>query len=278
MFSELGHLLPSSFTFLWCYVTPPGLLALLTVCLLQLHQRAPAFYIAWNSSAVRPPAPRPGRSQRGRDPDSLRPQGPLASFPDPGETESPASQRLNPTPTRRLPPTLLPSLRLQSQEVKQPYLRRTLDWVTFLGILTFLPIPVQPLHHWWHLKDHIASDPFEKLQSKKVPLAPSNPLQCPKQQLVKSPERDSDSSSRKFNLPLMRRLNLSSGWRFSLPWSRTSQNSSWFSLPVITPLTSALSVRPVSIPSSRRLSPALVTTGDSDKNRETREEKQKAAQ
>ncbi|XP_077603279.1 orphan sodium- and chloride-dependent neurotransmitter transporter NTT5-like [Crocuta crocuta] len=185
-----------------------------------------------------------------------------------------------PEPHSRPPPAShpLPSLRLQSREVKQPYLQRTLAWVTFLGILTFLPIPVQPLHHWWHLKDHIASDPFEKLQSKKVPLAPSNPLQCPRHQLVKSPERDSDSSSRKLNLPLMRRLNLSSRWRFSLPWSRTSQSSSWFSLPVLTPLTSALSVRPASILSSRRLSPASVTTGNSDKSRETREEKQKAAQ
>ncbi|XP_041590338.1 sodium-dependent neutral amino acid transporter B(0)AT2-like [Vulpes lagopus] len=107
IFSDLGRLLWSFFTVLWCYVTLPGLLALTTIYIMQLYQMVPPYYIAWNSS--------------------------------------------------------------MSQEVKQPYLQSTLGWVTFLSILTLLPIPVHPLYHWWYLQDHIASDPFEKLQSKKMP-------------------------------------------------------------------------------------------------------------
>ncbi|XP_019281271.2 orphan sodium- and chloride-dependent neurotransmitter transporter NTT5-like isoform X3 [Panthera pardus] len=210
MFSKLGHLLWSFFTFLWRYVTLPGLLALFTICLTQLHRRVPSYYIAWNSS--------------------------------------------------------------MSQEVKQPYLQSTLSWVTFLSILTFLPIPVQPLHHWWHLEDHIASDPFEKLQSKKMPLVPPKSLQYPRHQLVTSQKTDTECSSRKVNPPLIRRLNLSSLWRFSLPLSEYNQSSSWFSLPVISSLTSALSMRNASTPVSRQVSPASVTTDNSDKSRETQEE------
>ncbi|XP_042825432.1 orphan sodium- and chloride-dependent neurotransmitter transporter NTT5-like isoform X3 [Panthera tigris] len=210
MFSKLGHLLWSFFTFLWRYVTLPGLLALFTICLTQLHRRVPSYYIAWNSS--------------------------------------------------------------MSQEVKQPYLQSTLSWVTFLSILTFLPIPVQPLHHWWHLEDHIASDPFEKLQSKKMPLVPPKSLQYPRHQLVTSQKTDTECSSRKVNPPLIRRLNLSSLWRFSLPLSEYNQSSSWFSLPVISSLTSALSMRNASTPVSRQVSPASVTIDNSDKSRETQEE------
>ncbi|XP_053067129.1 orphan sodium- and chloride-dependent neurotransmitter transporter NTT5-like isoform X4 [Acinonyx jubatus] len=210
MFSKLGRLLWSFFTFLWRYVTLPGLLALFTICLTQLHWRVPSYYIAWNSS--------------------------------------------------------------MSQEVKQPYLQSTLSWVTFLSILTFLPIPVQPLHHWWHLEDHIAFDPFEKLQSKKMPLVPPKSLQYPKHQLVTSQKTDTECSSRKVNPPLIRRLNLSSLWRFSLPLSEYNQSSSWFSLPVISSLTSALSMRNASTPVSRQVSPASVTIDNSDKSRETQEE------
>ncbi|XP_042775595.1 orphan sodium- and chloride-dependent neurotransmitter transporter NTT5-like isoform X3 [Panthera leo] len=210
MFSKLGHLLWSFFTFLWRYVTLPGLLALFTICLTQLHRRVPSYYIAWNSS--------------------------------------------------------------MSQEVKQPYLQSTLSWVTFLSILTFLPIPVQPLHHWWHLEDHIASDPSEKLQSKKMPLVPPKSLQYPRHQLVTSQKTDTECSSRKVNPPLIRRLNLSSLWRFSLPLSEYNQSSSWFSLPVISSLTSALSMRNASTPVSRQVSPASVTIDNSDKSRETQEE------
>ncbi|XP_042775594.1 orphan sodium- and chloride-dependent neurotransmitter transporter NTT5-like isoform X2 [Panthera leo] len=180
MFSKLGHLLWSFFTFLWRYVTLPGLLALFTICLTQLHRRVPSYYIAWNSS--------------------------------------------------------------------------------------------MPLHHWWHLEDHIASDPSEKLQSKKMPLVPPKSLQYPRHQLVTSQKTDTECSSRKVNPPLIRRLNLSSLWRFSLPLSEYNQSSSWFSLPVISSLTSALSMRNASTPVSRQVSPASVTIDNSDKSRETQEE------
>ncbi|KAM5133557.1 orphan sodium- and chloride-dependent neurotransmitter transporter NTT5-like [Callospermophilus lateralis] len=49
MFRDLGHLLSPSFTFLCCYVTLPGLLALLTICILPLHHKETS-YIAWNRS------------------------------------------------------------------------------------------------------------------------------------------------------------------------------------------------------------------------------------
>ncbi|XP_047383174.1 orphan sodium- and chloride-dependent neurotransmitter transporter NTT5-like [Sciurus carolinensis] len=61
VFHELGHLLRPSFTFLWCYVTLPGLLALLTLCVLPLHHRAASYYISWNRSAsqeVKQPYPK----------------------------------------------------------------------------------------------------------------------------------------------------------------------------------------------------------------------------
>uniref|UniRef100_A0ABI7ZM40 Transporter n=1 Tax=Felis catus TaxID=9685 RepID=A0ABI7ZM40_FELCA len=180
MFSKLDRLLWSFFTFLWRYVTLPGLLALFTICLMQLHRRVPSYYTAWNSS--------------------------------------------------------------------------------------------MPLHHWWHLEDHVAFDPFETLQSKKMPLVPPKSLQYPKHQLVTSQKTDTECSSRKVNPPLIRRLNLSSLWRFSLPLSEYSQSSSWFSLPVISSLTSALSMRNASTPVSRQVSLASETIGNSDKSRETQEE------
>ncbi|XP_046538104.1 orphan sodium- and chloride-dependent neurotransmitter transporter NTT5-like [Equus quagga] len=142
--SELGHFLWSFFTFLLCYVTLPGLLALLIICLIQLYQRVPPYYIAWNSSVT--------------------------------------------------------------QEVKQPYPQNTLGWVTFLSILTLLPIPVHPLYQWWHLQDHIASERFEKPLSKKMPLAPIKHFAWPKHRLVKSnfkmQEGNSESSLKVFSLTL----------------------------------------------------------------------------
>ncbi|XP_030877488.1 orphan sodium- and chloride-dependent neurotransmitter transporter NTT5-like [Leptonychotes weddellii] len=209
IFGDLGRLLWSFFTVLWCYVALPGLLALTTICLMQLYQTEPPHYIAWNSS--------------------------------------------------------------MSQEVKQPYLQSTLGWVTLLSILTFLPIPVYSLQHWWYLQDHIASDPFEKLQSKKMPLVPPKPLQLPKRH-VKSQEGNGESSSKKLSLPLIRGLN-QNPWRFSLPLSRNSQSSSWFSLPVITSLTSTWSIRSLSLPASRQVSPASTAIDNSDQHTGTKEEK-----
>nr|XP_040135529.1 orphan sodium- and chloride-dependent neurotransmitter transporter NTT5-like isoform X3 [Ictidomys tridecemlineatus] len=49
MIRDLGRLLRPSFTFLWCYVTLPGLLALLTICILPLHHKETS-YITWNRS------------------------------------------------------------------------------------------------------------------------------------------------------------------------------------------------------------------------------------
>ncbi|XP_034494457.1 orphan sodium- and chloride-dependent neurotransmitter transporter NTT5 isoform X2 [Ailuropoda melanoleuca] len=210
IFGDLGRLLWSFFTVLWCYVTLPGLLALTTICIMQLYQTEPPYYIAWNSS--------------------------------------------------------------MSQEVEQPYLQSTLGWVTFLSILTFLPIPVYPLQHWWYLEDHIASDPFEKLQSKKMPLVPPKPLQWPKHHM-KSQKGNNENSSKKLSLPFIRGVNLNS-WRFSLPLSRNTQNSSRFSLPVVTSLTSTLSMRSFSLPISRQVSPASMAMDNSDQHMETREENQ----
>ncbi|XP_045296536.1 orphan sodium- and chloride-dependent neurotransmitter transporter NTT5-like isoform X5 [Leopardus geoffroyi] len=74
MFSKLGRLLWSFFTFLWRYVTLPGLLALFTICLTQLHRRVPSYYIAWNSSMckwlLQPDLKSPGKG-RGRSSQAL---------------------------------------------------------------------------------------------------------------------------------------------------------------------------------------------------------------
>ncbi len=74
LFSELGHPLWPFPTFLWCYVTLPGLLALLALCLVQFYQSIHLYYIAWDSSAVRLPHP-------GLQPP---PWGPLVRTPLPG--------------------------------------------------------------------------------------------------------------------------------------------------------------------------------------------------
>ncbi|XP_028717734.1 orphan sodium- and chloride-dependent neurotransmitter transporter NTT5-like [Peromyscus leucopus] len=48
------------------------------------------------------------------------------------------------------------------QEVKQPYQKIVLSWVTFLSILALLPIPVPTLYHWWYLDDHIICEIVEE--------------------------------------------------------------------------------------------------------------------
>ncbi|XP_006868465.1 PREDICTED: uncharacterized protein LOC102832911 [Chrysochloris asiatica] len=51
LFLKLGRLVWSMFTFLWCYVTLPGLLVLLTIYFIQLYQKGHRpHYIAWNAS------------------------------------------------------------------------------------------------------------------------------------------------------------------------------------------------------------------------------------
>ncbi|XP_054566627.1 orphan sodium- and chloride-dependent neurotransmitter transporter NTT5-like [Eptesicus fuscus] len=134
MYGELGRLLWSSCPFLWSYVTMPGLLVLLTICLLHLYNKIPPHYIAWNSS--------------------------------------------------------------MGQEIEQPYLQSTLGWITFLSIIVLLPVPIYPLQHWWFLQDHIASDPFEKLLSRKATVVPLKPSDWPKYHSAKPSfqERKSENS------------------------------------------------------------------------------------
>uniref|UniRef100_H0XMS4 Transporter n=1 Tax=Otolemur garnettii TaxID=30611 RepID=H0XMS4_OTOGA len=50
LYGQLGRMQWPTFSFLWSYVTLPGLLVLLIICLMKLHQKVTPFYIAWNSS------------------------------------------------------------------------------------------------------------------------------------------------------------------------------------------------------------------------------------
>uniref|UniRef100_G3MWQ9 Transporter n=2 Tax=Bos TaxID=9903 RepID=G3MWQ9_BOVIN len=179
MFSEMGRPLWPFSSFLWCYVTLPGLLALLTICLMQLYQGTHLYYTAWNTSG--------------------------------------------------------------SQEVKHLYPRNSLGWVIFLSILTFLPIPVHPLHQWWSLQDYVAPDPFGKLMSKKTPMLSSMSSQRPKHHSVKSPERTSNASTRGLSMSLLRSLKPESGCLSQD--SEKYEGSSWFSLPLVTSLSSSLTIR-----------------------------------
>lgn len=60
MFGLLCCLVWTPFTFLWRYVTPPTLLALLTVYLLNFYHSKSLYYISWNDSVVRPCPWEPG--------------------------------------------------------------------------------------------------------------------------------------------------------------------------------------------------------------------------
>uniref|UniRef100_A0A8C3VZI9 Uncharacterized protein n=1 Tax=Catagonus wagneri TaxID=51154 RepID=A0A8C3VZI9_9CETA len=203
LFSELGHPLWPFSTFLWYYVNLLGLLALLTLCLVQFYRAQHLDYIAWDSSV--------------------------------------------------------------SQEVKQPYLQRTLGWVTFLSTLAFLPVSVHPLHQWGCLLDFMAPHPLENLTSKKMTLVSSKPVQWPKHSMKSTftfQERKSNTSSRGLSLSLFRGLNWGS-WHFS-PTSSRSGSSSWFRLPLPASLTSALSIRSASLPTSRQVSPVSTAIDNSN--------------
>ncbi|KAH0503622.1 Sodium-dependent neutral amino acid transporter B(0)AT2 [Microtus ochrogaster] len=54
-----------------------------------------------------------------------------------------------------------------SQEVKQPYQKIVLGWITFLSVLALLPIPVYPLQHWWNQDDQVVCEVFQKPSSSK---------------------------------------------------------------------------------------------------------------
>ena len=56
---------------------------------------------------------------------------------------------------------------LQSHEVKQPYQKIVLGWITFLSVLALLPIPVYPLQHWWNQDDQVVCEVFKKPSSSK---------------------------------------------------------------------------------------------------------------
>nr|XP_012609929.1 orphan sodium- and chloride-dependent neurotransmitter transporter NTT5-like isoform X1 [Microcebus murinus]XP_012609930.1 orphan sodium- and chloride-dependent neurotransmitter transporter NTT5-like isoform X1 [Microcebus murinus]XP_012609931.1 orphan sodium- and chloride-dependent neurotransmitter transporter NTT5-like isoform X1 [Microcebus murinus] len=192
LFNELGRLLWPTFTFLWCQVTLPGLLALLGLCIAQLYHKVAPYYIAWNSSA--------------------------------------------------------------SQEVKQPYLKRTLGWVSFLSLLTFLPIAVHPLQHWWYFENPIVSNTLEKpLTFKKASMVPRKPVEWPKPPEMKSTldhqQNDSEDTLKEINLSPSREGHRSP-WR---AWKRSSQNS--FILSVVN---SMLSMR------SSTMDPSRLATPDSD--------------
>ncbi|XP_015978009.2 orphan sodium- and chloride-dependent neurotransmitter transporter NTT5 isoform X2 [Rousettus aegyptiacus] len=206
MYGELGHLIWSFYTFLWCYVTLPGLLALLTLFLIHLYQRMPPHYVAWNSS--------------------------------------------------------------MSQEVKEPYPESALGWATFLSVLTFLPVPVHSLHHRWFLRDHTVTNPFGKLLNKKTPVVPRTSLPWPKHPLrtwnVAPQDRSRENAGKRFSMTPLRKL--------SLPWSMQSQSSSWFSLPLISSLTSAFSTRSAITPSRKQVSPAAMTLGGKNLAQQIKEE------
>ncbi|KAI4558342.1 hypothetical protein MJT46_012984 [Ovis ammon polii x Ovis aries] len=208
MFSEMGRPLWPFSSFLWGYVTLPGLLALLTVYLMQLYQGTHLYYTAWNTSG--------------------------------------------------------------SQEVKHPYPQNSRGWVIFLSVLTFLPIPAHPLHQWWSLQDYVAPDPFEKLMSKKTPMMSSMSSQRPKHHSVKSQERTSNTSTRGLSMSLLRSLKPESGGLSQD--SEKYESSSWFSLPLLTSLSSSLTIRSASLHVSRQVSPISATTDNSSEGGKTKEE------
>lgn len=241
LYSDMGRLLWSSCPFLWSYVTMPGLLVLLAICFIHLYKKVPPYYIAWNSSTVRPPP---------------RPPAPTLSPYHPGDhlTNSQPRGRWASTshapkghPYLFLPPR--PHLCLQGQEIEQPYLQNTLGWITFLSIIVLLPIPIYPLQHWWYLQDRIVSDPFEKLLSKKTTVVPTKPSDWPKYHLAKPNflERKSENSLMRSSGPLFREGNENLEKLEEVVGSRPTESYSGFSLPYVSSLPSSVSI---SLPAS----------------------------
>ncbi|XP_038943394.1 uncharacterized protein LOC499151 isoform X9 [Rattus norvegicus] len=86
-----------------------------------------------------------------------------------------------------------------SQEVKQPYQRIALGWVTFLSVLALLPIPMYPLQHWWYLDDQIICETIEKpLSSKKTVTVPKRVTQWPVHPMRKLTLRNQEKSKALF--------------------------------------------------------------------------------
>lgn len=87
----------------------------------------------------------------------------------------------------------------QNQEVKRPYQKIALGWVTFLSILALLPIPMYPLQHWWYLDDENSCETLEKpLSSKKTVTVPNRVTQWPVHPMRKLTLRNQEKSKALF--------------------------------------------------------------------------------
>ncbi|XP_051005635.1 orphan sodium- and chloride-dependent neurotransmitter transporter NTT5-like [Acomys russatus] len=85
-----------------------------------------------------------------------------------------------------------------SQEMKQPYQKIVLGWVTFLSVLALLPIPMYPLQRWWNLDDDIICDVSkEPASSRKVVPGSNKATQRPMYLLKRSQEKDKASFQNK---------------------------------------------------------------------------------
>ncbi|KAM5297518.1 sodium-dependent neutral amino acid transporter B(0)AT2-like [Glossophaga mutica] len=159
-----------------------------------------------------------------------------------------------------------------TQEVRQPYVSRALLWVTFLSILTCLPIPVHPLRQWWY--EHEGKQSFQKMQPKKLNLARTRPSQWPKRRAEKADFKSQDrkSSTWILSLPLARTSKLDSLWQFNLPWRQNRKTSSRFSLTLFSSLTSVFPLRRTGLPASRQMNPNSTGTYTSDRSGDTKEE------
>lgn len=87
----------------------------------------------------------------------------------------------------------------QSHEVKQPYKKIALGWVTFLTVLALLPIPAYPLQHWWYLDDPNTCETLKKpLSSKKTVTMPNRVTQWPVHPMRKVTLRHQEKSKALF--------------------------------------------------------------------------------
>ncbi|XP_052019177.1 orphan sodium- and chloride-dependent neurotransmitter transporter NTT5-like isoform X2 [Apodemus sylvaticus] len=85
------------------------------------------------------------------------------------------------------------------QEVKRPYQKIALGWVTFLSVLALLPIPMYPLQHWWYLEDQNICETLEKpFSSKKTVTVPNRVTQWPVHPMRKLTLRNQEKSKALF--------------------------------------------------------------------------------
>lgn len=128
--------------------------------------------------------------------------------------------------------------------MEQPYLPSALGWITFLGVLVLLPIPIYPLQHWWHLQDRIASHPFEKLLAKKS----ARPSDWPKFPPAAKPSfRERSENSVVVRPSALTAVAVGEAdekpeWLEELPWRRPTESYSGFSLPFLPSVPSSASL------------------------------------